>query len=64
MIAGLSAYFNVSALLAAMGAALLAAERFPEHGPLNVATVATSTILVELFGPFWVKRLVVKSETP
>ena len=48
----------------AMGMALLAAERFPEHGALIVTTVVTSTILFELFGPFWVKRLVVKSETP
>jgi len=43
---------------------LLAAERFPQHGPLIVTTVVTSTILFELFGPFWVKRLVAKSESP
>ncbi len=40
----------------AMGMALLAAERFPEHGPMIVATVVSSTIVFELFGPILVKR--------
>ena len=48
----------------AMGMALLAAERFPEHGALIVTTVVTSTILFELFGPIWVKHVVNQSETP
>ncbi|MFO8112929.1 MAG: cation:proton antiporter [Desulfosalsimonadaceae bacterium] len=40
----------------AMGMALLAAERFPEKGTMIVATVVTSTIVFELFGPLLVKR--------
>jgi Kef-type K+ transport system membrane component KefB len=43
----------------AMGMALLAAERFPEQGQLIVATVVTSTIIFELFGPLLVKRVIV-----
>ncbi|MGM0522082.1 MAG: cation:proton antiporter [Pseudomonadota bacterium] len=42
----------------AMGMALLAAERFPEQGQLIVATVVTSTIIFELFGPLLVKRVI------
>ncbi|XKH60943.1 cation:proton antiporter [Halomonas sediminis] len=42
----------------AMGMALLAAERFPEEGHLIVATVVTSTIVFELFGPLLVKKVV------
>lgn len=42
----------------AMGMALLAAERFPEHGSLIVATVVTSTIVFEVFGPMLVSRVV------
>lgn len=42
----------------AMGMALLAAERHPEHGSLVVATVVTSTIAFELLGPVFVKRVV------
>ncbi|PAU81839.1 cation:proton antiporter [Halovibrio salipaludis] len=41
----------------AMGMALLAAERHPEHGSLIVATVVTSTIAFELFGPLLVRRV-------
>ncbi|SDN80483.1 cation:proton antiporter [Vreelandella arcis] len=41
----------------AMGMALLAAERFPQQGQLIVATVVTSTIIFELFGPLLVKRV-------
>ncbi|MCL7931291.1 cation:proton antiporter [Halomonas llamarensis] len=44
----------------AMGMALLAAERFPEQGQLIVATVVTSTIIFELFGPLLVKRVIAK----
>lgn len=39
----------------AMGLALLAAERFPDHGDMIVATVVTSTLLFELVGPFFVR---------
>lgn len=39
----------------AMGLALLAAERFPGHGDMIVATVVTSTLLFELVGPFLVR---------
>ena len=41
----------------AMGMALLAAERHPEHGSLIVATVVTSTIAFELAGPLLVRRV-------
>ncbi|KAA8983395.1 MULTISPECIES: cation:proton antiporter [Gammaproteobacteria] len=41
----------------AMGMALLAAERHPEHGSLIVATVVTSTIAFELLGPLLVRRV-------
>lgn len=46
----------------AMGMALLAAERFPDQGRLIVATVVTSTIVFELFGPLLVKRTVTNSD--
>ena len=42
----------------AMGMALLAAERFPDQGSLIVATVVTSTIVFEVFGPMLVSRVV------
>ncbi|WP_077529740.1 cation:proton antiporter [Vreelandella utahensis] len=41
----------------AMGMALLAAERHPDHGSLIVATVVTSTIAFELAGPLLVRRV-------
>lgn len=55
---GLPRYLGLSLMPqagVAMGMALLAAERFPEEGHLIVATVVTSTIVFELFGPFFVK---------
>ncbi|MBB3185086.1 Kef-type K+ transport system membrane component KefB [Halomonas fontilapidosi] len=41
----------------AMGMALLAAERFPEHGPVLLATVVASTVFFEILGPLLVKRV-------
>ncbi|MDY7114940.1 cation:proton antiporter [Halomonas sp. SSL-5] len=43
----------------AMGMALLAAERFPEHGPLLLSAVVGSTLVFEMIGPLlvrWVLR--------
>ncbi|MGM0433159.1 MAG: cation:proton antiporter [Pseudomonadota bacterium] len=45
----------------AMGMALLAAERHPEHGSLIVATVVTSTIAFELAGPLLVRRVLLRA---
>ncbi|WP_280548052.1 MULTISPECIES: cation:proton antiporter [unclassified Halomonas] len=41
----------------AMGMALLAAERFPEHGPMLLAAVVASTVVFEILGPLLVKRV-------
>ncbi|WP_163559373.1 cation:proton antiporter [Halomonas sp. NO4] len=41
----------------AMGMALLAAERFPAHGPALIATVVASTVLFEAVGPLLVRRV-------
>ncbi|MDN3517611.1 cation:proton antiporter [Aquisalimonas lutea] len=41
----------------AMGMALLAAERFPEHAGLLMTTAVTSTIIFEVAGPFLVARV-------
>ncbi|MFW6345368.1 MAG: cation:proton antiporter, partial [Halomonas sp.] len=40
----------------AMGMALLAAERFPEHGTLLLSAVVGSTLVFELVGPLLVRR--------
>ena len=41
----------------AMGMALLAAERYPEEGPLIIAVVVVSTVVFELIGPLLVRRV-------
>ncbi|MGM0984227.1 MAG: cation:proton antiporter [Pseudomonadota bacterium] len=41
----------------AMGMALLAAERFPEHGPMLLSAVVASTVIFEILGPLLVKRV-------
>lgn len=41
----------------AMGMALLAAERFPEHAASLMATAVTSTVVFEVAGPFLVARV-------
>jgi len=41
----------------AMGMALLAAERFPDHGPVLLAAVVASTVIFEILGPILVKRV-------
>ncbi|GEK71950.1 MULTISPECIES: cation:proton antiporter [Halomonas] len=41
----------------AMGMALLAAERFPEHGTLLLSTVVASTLVFETVGPMLVRRV-------
>ncbi|TFH85991.1 cation:proton antiporter [Billgrantia azerbaijanica] len=41
----------------AMGMALLAAERFPQHGPELIAVVVASTVLFEVVGPLLVRRV-------
>ncbi|MFW5823384.1 MAG: cation:proton antiporter [Marinobacter sp.] len=41
----------------AMGMALLAGERFPEHGPTLMAVVVGSTIVFETVGPWLVRRI-------
>lgn len=42
----------------AIGMALLAAERFPEHAPLIMSTIVASTLVFELIGPWLVRRTV------
>lgn len=42
----------------AIGMALLAAERFPEHAALIMSTVVASTLVFELIGPWLVRRTV------
>ena len=39
------------------GMALLAAERFPEHGAALLSTVVTSTVVFEILGPVLVRRV-------
>ncbi|SFU77110.1 cation:proton antiporter [Halomonas korlensis] len=41
----------------AMGMALLAAERFPEHGPVLLSAVVASTVVFEVLGPLLVRRV-------
>ncbi|NAW33602.1 cation:proton antiporter [Halomonas alimentaria] len=41
----------------AMGMALLAAERFPEYGPLLLSAVVGSTLVFEMLGPLLVRRV-------
>ncbi|WP_404298629.1 cation:proton antiporter [Halomonas sp.] len=41
----------------AMGMALLAAERFPEQGPMLLSAVVGSTVVFEILGPLLVKRV-------
>nr|WP_284047779.1 cation:proton antiporter [Halomonas gemina] len=41
----------------AMGMALLAAERFPEHGPVLLSAVVASTVVFEILGPLLVRRV-------
>ncbi|MGC9471426.1 MAG: cation:proton antiporter [Bacteroidales bacterium] len=41
----------------AMGMALLAADRYPEHSALIMPVVVVSTILFEMFGPFLVQNV-------
>ncbi|MFO7953542.1 cation:proton antiporter [Thioalkalivibrio sp.] len=42
----------------AIGMALLAAERFPDHAGVIVATVVASTLVFELIGPWMTRRVV------
>ncbi len=41
----------------AMGMALLAAERFPEQGPVLLSAVVASTVVFEVLGPLLVRRV-------
>ncbi|MGM0692637.1 MAG: cation:proton antiporter [Pseudomonadota bacterium] len=41
----------------AMGMALLAAERFPEQGPVLLSAVVASTVVFEILGPLLVRRV-------
>ncbi|SEL69617.1 cation:proton antiporter [Halomonas daqiaonensis] len=41
----------------AMGMALLAAERFPAHGPVLLSAVVASTVVFEILGPLLVRRV-------
>ncbi|MDI5891272.1 cation:proton antiporter [Halomonas rhizosphaerae] len=41
----------------AMGMVLLAAERFPEHGPVLLSAVVASTVVFEILGPLLVRRV-------
>ncbi|UYG07064.1 cation:proton antiporter [Halomonas sp. M4R1S46] len=41
----------------AMGMALLAAERFPEHGAVLLSTVVGATVVFEILGPVLVRRV-------
>ncbi|MGM0631802.1 MAG: cation:proton antiporter [Pseudomonadota bacterium] len=42
----------------AIGMALLASERFPDHGTALMTVVVTSTVIFELIGPLLVRRIV------
>lgn len=42
----------------AMGMALLVTERFPDHATLLMSAVVVSTVVFELFAPFFVRRVI------